>query len=100
MALATSLAHVLSSIDADDVVVIDLRDRSAPEGRFDAAIVSEGSGTPVDATVVIELPGAGPHPELRITVDGATSAHDSGSAEDLLDALDELLPVRAPRTSV
>jgi hypothetical protein len=59
VSLATSLAHVLCSIDADDVVVIDLRDRVAPGGHFDAAIVNEGEQAPVDAAVVIELPGAG-----------------------------------------
>jgi hypothetical protein len=101
VSLATSLAHVLCSIDADDVVVIDLRDRVAPGGHFDAAIVNAGEEAPVDAAVVIELPGAGAGaagtPELRVTAAGVSWAQHFGSADDLLDALDAHVPADTVR---
>jgi hypothetical protein len=97
VSLATSLAHVLCSIDADDVVVIDMRDRVAPGGHFDAAIVNEGEQAPVDADVVIELPGAGGAPELRVTAAGVSWAQHFGSADDLLDALDAHVPADTVR---
>jgi hypothetical protein len=99
VALATSLAHVLCSIDADDVVVIDLRDHAGDGGHFDAAIVNEGSPAPVDATVVIELPGsgAGSSPELRVTSHGESWARQFSSTQDLLEALDAHVPADAAR---
>jgi hypothetical protein len=101
MSLATSLAHVLRSIDADDVVVIDLRDRAALGGHFDAAIVNEGEEAPVDAAVVIELPGAGTGaagtPELRVTAAGVSWAQHFASADDLLDVLDAHVPADTVR---
>jgi hypothetical protein len=97
VALATSLAHVLSAIDVDDVVVVDLRD--PPPGHFDAAIVNEGAEVFIDAAVVIELPGAGSGatPELRVTAAGVSWAQHFASADDLLDALDAHVPGDAVR---